>query len=77
MRKENYTEEEIEEKIKAIKQKNDDLMQKTIARFKLDEGKKPMSKCFDHWVMWLKHRKLMRDKLKYCNNSVNPDVCDL
>ena len=60
MREEGFTEEEIERKINAIKDKNNNLMSKVILRFQLPREERPMLKCFDHWVLWLKMRKLMR-----------------
>ena len=77
MRLEGFTEEEIKEKVNKISLENQQKLEKVIKRWKLPKDKRVLIKCFDHWLMWLKMRKLMKHKLRFCNNMLNPSKCDL
>ena len=36
-----------------------------------------MQRCFDHWVFWLKVKRVMRYHLRFSNNQVQPVKCDI
>ena len=77
MRKEGFTEEEIQDKLKKLKENNQDKMQKMIKRWQLPAEKRPLIKYLDRWMLWLKMRKLMKYHLRWCNNVINPAKCDI
>ena len=52
-------------------------MSKVILRMKLPKDQKVIIFCIENWKMWVKHRILMREKLRFANNSVTPGLCDL
>ena len=77
MKKEGYTQDEINKIMNKIKNNNNYLLNKVIVRMQLPPEKKVLITCIEHWKMWLKFRKLMRDKLRFANNSITPVICDI
>lgn len=48
-----------------------------VKRLQLPKSNRVVQRCFDHWVFWLKVRKVMRYHLRFCNNQVRPVRCDI
>ena len=69
MRDQNFTEEEIAAKLKHVNEFNEHLMQKIVKRLKTKREDRMMNRCFDHWVFWLKVRKLFNYHLLKANFS--------
>jgi len=72
MRSENYTQEEVTAKVKECEDWNEHAMSKLVKRLKVPRKDRQVSRCFDHWVMWLKVKRLMRHQLNFCNAQVTP-----
>jgi len=77
MRKEKYTEEEIAAKCKEVFGNVDAQMNWLVKRLQLPKQDRVLQRCFDHWVFWLKVRKVMKYHLRFCNNQVQPVRCDI
>lgn len=45
-------------------------MNKLVTRLKVPKRDRIMCRAFDHWVMWLRIKRLFRFKLRYCNDVV-------
>ena len=79
MRKERFTEEEIEAKFTECKEKNDYQMNKVITVLKITPraNREALMKCWQHWRMWIKVKRLMKYHLRKCNHQLQPIKADL
>lgn len=77
MQSENFTQDEIKKFYKSCKRRNQDLMLKLVQRLKIPVENRIILKCFNHWVMWNKMRKVMKYYLRLGNNSVQYFKCDM
>jgi len=77
MKSQNFFSEEIENKMKDVEATNLHQMHKLVKRLRLGKEKRVMARCLDHWVIWLKVRKIMKHYLKLCNSSVQYVKCDM
>lgn len=77
MKSENFTDEEIKVFFQKCKQTNRQQMAKVVKRLKIPVQDRVVCRCFDHWAMWLKVRKLMRHYLRFCNLNVQEFRCDI
>jgi hypothetical protein len=48
-----------------------------VKRLQQPKENKVMQRCFDHWVFWLKVKRVMKYHLRFCNNQVQPVKCDI
>jgi hypothetical protein len=77
MSSEGFTPDEVAEKLENVRVKNKHLMLKCLTRWQVSREKKAQIYCFDRIVLWVKFRKLMKEKLRFCHNSVSPELCDI
>ena len=48
-----------------------------IKRLQQPKSDRVMQRCFDHWVFWLKVKRVMKYHLRFCNNQIAPVKCDI
>lgn len=72
MRKERYTEEEIENKFAECVEKNNYQMNKFITVLKITPrvDREALLKCWGHWKMWIKVKRLMKYHLRKSNHML-------
>lgn len=77
MEDEGFTQDQIDAIKDKVMKESDQKMLKMIKRWQLPKENRVMIKCFDHWVLWLKMRKLMKYHLRATHNMLSPDKADL
>jgi hypothetical protein len=70
MREEHFVEEEIVETKNNISNYNQRLIDKSVKRFNIKKEDRCIIKCFEHWKMWIKMKKLFKYHLELANNKV-------
>jgi len=77
MLSEHFTKEEIVRKVKEADETNAHQMNKLVKRLKIAKTDRQLSRCWDHWVFWIKVKRQMKHVLNYCNASTQPVKCDI
>ena len=77
MRDQHYSEEEIIAYKKTVFDGATGQMHWMVKRLQQPKENKVMQRCFDHWVFWLKVKRVMKYHLRFCNNQVQPVKCDI
>ena len=78
MKKESYGQERIAKEVEAASEHNEYLMMKIVKRLKIPRAnREPMIKCFEHWKMWIKMKRLFRYHLIKANDYVTPLKADM
>ena len=67
MRNENFTPEEIAAKLKSVNEENEQQMHWIVKRLKTKREDRQMNRCFDHWVFWIKVKRLFKYHLQKAN----------
>lgn len=70
MRDEHFIEEEILNAKTRTNEYNLQLINKAILRIKIKRQDRCAIKCFEHWKMWIKIKKLFKFHLELANNKV-------
>jgi antirestriction protein len=48
-----------------------------IKRLKIPKENRMFQRCFDHWVFWIKVKRVMKYHLRFSNLMVKPVKCDI
>lgn len=77
MESEKFTKEEIAEWMERVNATNEHQMMKLCKRLKIPKGDRIMTRAFDHWVFWIKIKRLFKYHMRSSNDRLEPVKCDL